>query len=118
MLPAIKKSNENEAYWFQLIENWESSGKKQKTFCKEHQISISTFAYWRSRYLAKKNNELLDAPVISTNKPEIGFLPIKQSETTPKERSPIQAKLSSGIVLLLPQSMPISDIVYLLKGLS
>ena len=34
---------------------YESSGLSQRTFCSQHGIKLSTFGYWRTKYLAKKN---------------------------------------------------------------
>lgn len=39
---------------FALVEEWKSSGKTQKIFCREHDLKLSTLAYWIAR---KKRTE-------------------------------------------------------------
>jgi len=36
-------------YWHQHIDNWRQSGKPQRVFCTENQLSYSTFSYWRTK---------------------------------------------------------------------
>jgi transposase-like protein len=33
-----------------FIERWHESGKTQKAFCQEHDLTITTFYYWLRRY--------------------------------------------------------------------
>lgn len=42
------------AQWYALIRKWESSGLSQAKFNDEHQISKSTFGYWRKKYLLEQ----------------------------------------------------------------
>ena len=37
--------------WFKLIEEWEAGSQSQPLFCKEKNISQTTFGYYRSEYL-------------------------------------------------------------------
>ena len=39
----------NRADWEQLMEQYEASGLKQRTFCEQHGVAYSTFCYWRKR---------------------------------------------------------------------
>lgn len=48
---------------FALVEAWKSSGKTQKIFCQEHNLKLSTLAYW----IAKKKR---------IEEPSGGFVPI------------------------------------------
>lgn len=34
---------------FALVEAWRESGKTRKQFCNDHNIKVSTFAYWITR---------------------------------------------------------------------
>ena len=36
---------------YDLIERWDSSGLTQKNFCLQEGVSVSTFGYWRKRYI-------------------------------------------------------------------
>jgi hypothetical protein len=40
---------EREPYWLQLINAWQSSGKKTEQFCQENKIAISSSYQWRKR---------------------------------------------------------------------
>jgi len=41
---------------FSLIAEWESSGLDRSSFCELHDIKVSKFSYWRTRY--KKSQPL------------------------------------------------------------
>jgi transposase len=43
--------------WETIVNTWKKSGKSQNNFCKENNISISTFGYWISK-LKKKTESL------------------------------------------------------------
>lgn len=36
-------------YWRQIISDWHSSGKTQKSYCAEHDLRYATFTYWRRK---------------------------------------------------------------------
>ena len=48
---------------FALVEAWKTSGKTQKIFCQEHDLTLPKLAYW----IAKKKR---------TEEPSAGFVPI------------------------------------------
>ena len=37
------------ADWERLMEQYEASSLKQRTFCEQHGVAYSTFCYWRKR---------------------------------------------------------------------
>lgn len=39
---------------FPLIEEWENSNESREAFCHRHNLQLSTFSYWRSRYIKSK----------------------------------------------------------------
>ena len=41
------------AYWQQHFENWKKSGLSQRDYCKQHELTFSSFGYWRNRLKAK-----------------------------------------------------------------
>lgn len=47
----------SEASWRQLIAQYETGTLTQKSFCQQHQISVSSFHKWRNRF---KQNEDAD----------------------------------------------------------
>ncbi len=42
---------------FHLIDQQIQSGLSQIQFCKNQQMSIATFSYWRQQYLSQKNKK-------------------------------------------------------------
>jgi transposase-like protein len=44
-----------ESEMFPIIKKWESTTESQSSFCQRHDIGMSTFSYWRSRYSKSKN---------------------------------------------------------------
>ena len=37
------------AYWKRQIESWRSSGMTQVAFCREHELKVHQFTYWKKR---------------------------------------------------------------------
>ena len=50
-------------YWQQHIDAWRQSGKAQRAFCADSQLSFSTFSYWRTKINRDKNRENPWVPV-------------------------------------------------------
>lgn len=48
-------ARKTEAEMFVLMNQWEESGTTQAAFCEAHQITLSTFSYWRGKYLKSTN---------------------------------------------------------------
>lgn len=56
---------------FALIQKWETSGIQQEQFCKEHEVKMSTFGYWRTQYLKhQKKSDPAFVPVEATGSAE------------------------------------------------
>lgn len=49
--------NPRQAKMFSMIENWQSSGMTQLSFCKEQQIAYGKFHYWLKRYGERHQEE-------------------------------------------------------------
>ena len=79
-----------------LIEQWQESGKKQQTFCQEHDLTYTTFYYWLRRYRRQ-----LD---------ESSFLPVEISSG-----SYIEIRYPGGIILQLPAGTRLSTLKQLLN---
>lgn len=95
--------------WFKHIQQWENSGKNQALYCQENNLSLASFSYWRTCYLKKQK------PI--TPKKVAAFIPIKLTEVNPVASEMLQADFSSGLKLRIPLSMPLEEIVRLLKSL-
>jgi hypothetical protein len=48
-----KSARRNAKEMFPLIKDYESRGLTQQAFCAEHGLKVSTFSYWRRKYLAR-----------------------------------------------------------------
>jgi hypothetical protein len=44
------------AYWRQQIDQWQSSGQSQKTFCQANALSYHRFLYWRGKFKSDTGN--------------------------------------------------------------
>lgn len=53
----IRKKKTN--YWEQQVISWEQSGKTQKEFCGQQEISVSAFGYWK-RKLRPQRSEVVE----------------------------------------------------------
>jgi len=39
------------AYWKQHLENWRSSGLTQLAYCRQHDLKVHQFTYWKKRFV-------------------------------------------------------------------
>lgn len=44
-------NKEREPYWLEIINAWQTSGKKTEQFCQENKIAVSSFYQWRNRLM-------------------------------------------------------------------
>lgn len=49
--------NVNQIYWEEKLAEWKSSGQELRTWCKEHQIDVKKFNYWKSRLNVTGGND-------------------------------------------------------------
>jgi hypothetical protein len=79
-----------------VIEQWNESGQPQQSFCKERNLSYTTFYYWLKRY-----RRGID---------ENSFLPVEIST-----ESHIEIRYPGGIILQLPAATKLSTVKQLLN---
>jgi transposase-like protein len=79
-----------------LIEQWQESGKTQQAFCREHELTFSTFYYWLKRY-----RQQID---------ESSFLPVEISSG-----SYIEIRYPGGVILQLPVAARLPTLKQLLS---
>jgi len=53
----MSRKFKSQAEMFPLIERWQSSSLSQSAFCLEHDVSLSTFGYWRSKYMKSMDTD-------------------------------------------------------------
>lgn len=41
---------------FPLMEQWATSGESRESFCKLHTIPLSTFSYWRGKFIKAQSH--------------------------------------------------------------
>jgi hypothetical protein len=76
-MPTISRK-EKRVQMYKLIETFFSSSKTQRQFCKQNDISVSTFQFWLRLYRREKQ------PVqIEQAKTERSFIPIQFSSRVP-----------------------------------
>lgn len=60
----MNKSN-NLQKWNQIISDWEVSDQSQITFCKERNLSIASFGYYRTKQLKSQKEDQAQPEAIS-----------------------------------------------------
>ena len=85
---------EKKEQMYALIREWEQSGLTRDQFCNDHNIRVSTFGYWRTKYLRGENPET-----------DSDFLPVY-----PAEINQVEIQYPSGVILRLPAGICVSQI--------
>jgi transposase-like protein len=83
---------------FALILKCENSGLSQEKFIKHHGISMSTFGYWRKKYLKETGHD----------KRKDNFIPVKIDKTTDKPSEVVEVVYPNGVRMLCPADMDLS----------
>lgn len=95
---------DKEHQMFTLVEAWEQSGQSQPDFCAQHNITLSKFGYWRSKWLAfqssitSESSSFIEIVAPSTSK--------KKRQVTvsnPSEDQGYEIIYPNGVRLCLPE---------------
>ena len=81
---------------YALIEQWEKSGLKRNEFCEQVGVSLSTLAYWRTKYLTDKTDKEQPA----------GFIPVKEDLMD----TPIEICYPNGVSIKLSANTSLSTL--------
>jgi transposase-like protein len=81
-----QQRNHRREEMFTLIGQWQQSGQAQIEFCKEKDITYTTFYYWLKRYR-------------SQHEPSGGFIPM---EVNTGGKQLIELRYPNGVILQLP----------------
>jgi hypothetical protein len=103
-----KISNEARPFWESHIKKWDESNLSQHAYCQQAGLKYGTFVYWRSILLDKKRDD----------KPS--FIPVKVIDQQPSSSvnsTSIKIKLPNGLIVSIPSSYPIKDMVLLINQL-
>lgn len=52
------KSEDKQAKWNAILEDFNQSGSSITAYCNEHSISVATFSYWKRKLLQISQNTL------------------------------------------------------------
>lgn len=91
-------SRKTESEMYPLMERWEESLTPRTVFCEEHKIPLSTFSYWRSRYLRSKEQE------------PSGFVKLE-----PEWLLSLEIVYPNGVKVRLPEKTSLSDLRTLIE---
>lgn len=86
---------------YSLIRKWESSGISQIKFIEKHQISKSTFGYWRKKYLQNCNNSEQSSKMIPVN---------ILSPETEQQATSFEIIYPNGVRIVCPSEIEISRV--------
>lgn len=100
------KSEEQQRMWFGHVKACESSGLTQPEFCRKNNLSMNTFAYYRSQYLAQQK---------VPNKASSPFVEIQIPPSISVE--PFSLSFPNGVKLSLPQQFNDRQLVKLIEVL-
>ena len=106
----MNRHTENErTQWMNLVAEQEKSGLAQGVFCRERNLSLNTFVYYRSHYLKRHQKRRCD-----TKKMVNPFVEISMS---PAVLEPFRLSFPQGISLTLPQHFDDQQLAKLLEVL-
>lgn len=91
-------ARKTEEEMFDLIDQWEASKLTQSAFCESHELSMSTFTYWRGKYLDSKNDETSD------------FVKLE-----PEWSSSLEVVYPNGVKVRLPERTSLSEVRILIQ---
>jgi hypothetical protein len=100
------KSEDKQQVWFEHIKSCESSGMTQPEFCRKNNLSMNTFAYYRSQYLSQQK---------VPSKVPSPFVEIQFPSTINDE--PFSLSFPNGIKLCLPQQFNDKQLIKLIEVL-
>ena len=83
---------------FPLMDRWEESQDTQAAFCEANDIPLSTFTYWRGKYLESRNER---HSVFTKLEPEWA--------------SSLELVYPNGVKVRLPESTSLSDVRMLIQ---
>lgn len=89
--PVSKSKRDN---WEPIIHAWQESGLSQSAFCRNNDLKLSRFIYWRAKILGKADVEFRSSVGKSAVSP---FVPVQTVQTS--SDSGLRVSLPNGIIL-------------------
>ena len=100
--------SERRAKWLELVEKQEQSGLSQTEYCKQHNITLPQFSYYRG--LLKSRGKILPQKIKA-------FTPIKINKIEPNTSSDIRIVLPNGFQCFIPCSVDTHHVKRLMEVL-
>ena len=107
-----KSREEREQHWKAIIEDWQSSGKTIKDFCKTNKITVSGFYQWRNRLypeLKKRHRRTR-----KSNQIQSALVPVQILDTPSQS---LRLNLPNGCWVTLPQDFDVVALNKLMQAL-
>ena len=94
-MTAPRKPRRTKAQWIKLLEDKQQSNLTIDEYCKQHQVTVSSFYAWRAKLNKQSANDNADL----TAKPNDDWLPLTLSPPTTTTTWDIALDLPGGITL-------------------
>ncbi len=101
------------SYWSEIIRKRQSSGCDMTEFCRQENISVHTFKYWKYKLAGSKNSEAASQDLLKISEPaklvpvkvaeEVAELP-EISHVKPNKSSDIYIRIGSKSSLIIPDN--------------
>ena len=99
------KDEERQQVWFEHIKSCELSGLTQPEFCRQNNLSINTFVYYRGQYLSQQK------------KSSKASRPWMEIPALPTSTTSFALSFPNGIKLCLPQQLDTQQLSKLIEVL-
>ena len=95
----ISRDPVREQHWRERVTAWAASGLSVRAFCQQHQLTETTFQYWR-RELRVRDEAASSSPARPT------FVPVTvlSPSPLPVATGPVEVRCPSGHVVSLPNA--------------
>ena len=60
--------------WQDRITGWQESGISQSQFCRENNLSLATFCYWKKRLVEQTDNKFIQVPIFSQKSEQVKLI--------------------------------------------
>lgn len=95
--------DDKRGFWEGHIQAWQASGSTQAHYCREHQLALASFGYWRRKLKAAKPSAAK------------GLIPILGPAVA--NRPVIEIALGSGLTLRIPPEVQASQVAAWVQAL-
>ncbi len=98
----------NLSYWNEIIQKWQQSGCNMTEFCRQEDLSIHTFKYWKYKLACSKNSEPVQQELVKISEPT-KLVPVKVTEEVSEIPEFSQSKPPAKLVVCTTPSRQITS---------